>query len=275
MAHLLLTGFAAILAVAAAIACYALGRRANRRAESTPHERTHGRASRDGLQTNLRGYALDAIGESVLLVHPDGRVLDCNSAALTLFQRHRDGLCDVYASTIRTFGKSGAPAYEIAQRRGLWTGESWIRLPDGSVTLCLSRVVPIYEPGSEEVIVAFAEAHRDVVAEQVAGRELRDRLYSATAAAGSVAADGREALAKLGAAFRDLETSMQAYDRILSALSVQDPVTEVLAGLVHEVRETNLALGTQATMHDVPVLLAKIGNDLDRRAAPRPRTIPS
>src|SRR5215212_3940157 len=46
----------------------------------------------------VRSLAFDAVGEAVLITTPDGRVSDCNSAAMTLFHRHRSDLEDAFVA---------------------------------------------------------------------------------------------------------------------------------------------------------------------------------
>jgi PAS domain-containing protein len=232
------------------VAQTAEGGRTEAEAESEVDQRTNQRAA--------RALALDAVSEAVLIVQDDGRVRDCNSAALALFQRHRASLQDVYVSTLRTLDEANLDAYRSARERGLWAGDSWARVPDGSVTLCLTRIVPLCDVHGR--VTAFSESYRDVVSEQLAGQGLRDRLFGVRAALESPenAISAELSLSRLGASFRDLEVAVQQYERVIDALSMQDPVTESLAGLVHEVREATSTVTTQAVLKDIPELLATI-----------------
>ena len=226
------------------------------RAGSEVEQRTDQRAA--------RGLALDAISEAVLIVQEDGRVRDCNSAALALFQRHRTSMHDVFVSTLRTLDDASLDAYRSACEQGLWAGESWARLPDGSVSLCLTRIVPLRDVQGR--VTVFSESYRDVVGEQLASGELRDRLFGIRRILDSQqdAMSADLSLARLGASFRDLESAVEQYERVIAALSVQDPLTESLAGLVNEVRESSSTAATLAMLKDIPELLAAIRRQLGR-----------
>jgi len=221
-------------------------------------------AGTDGDHRQERSLALDAISEAVLIVREDGRVRDSNSAALTLFNRHRTSMEEVYVSALRTLDDESRNAYQLARERGVWAGESWARIPDGSVTLCLTRIVPLQDAQGRTSL--FAESYRDVVSEQLASRDLRDRLFGARhdLAAAPEGSSATLSLARLGAAFRDLEVAVQRYERVLNALSMQDPLTEPLAGLVHEVREASSSDTTQALLRDIPGVLAALRTQLTR-----------
>lgn len=236
---------------------------------SSPQSNPTGTAERSDHRQE-RSLALDAISEAVLIVREDGRVWDCNSSALTLFNRHRTSLEDVYVSTLRTLDDESLDAHRVARERGVWAGESWARLPDGSVSLCLTRIVPLQDGDGRMSL--FAESYRDVVSEQLASRELRDRLFGAQydLTAAREESSATLSLARLGAAFRDLEVMVQRYERVLDALSMQDPLTEPLAGLVHEVREASGSDTTQALLRDVPGVLATLRTQLARLNGSRP-----
>src|SRR5687767_14649816 len=48
-----------------------------------------------------RAAALDSVEEAVLVADGEGRIRDCNSSALTLFDRHRDEVEEQYTSMLR------------------------------------------------------------------------------------------------------------------------------------------------------------------------------
>ena len=52
----------------------------------------------------VRSQALEAVSEHVLVVGGDGRILECNAAALTLLDRHRPAVTGLDASAL-----TGAP----------------------------------------------------------------------------------------------------------------------------------------------------------------------
>jgi hypothetical protein len=207
----------------------------------------------------------------VLITTPDGRVRDCNSAALALFRRHRSDLEDAFVTSLRTLERSGDSdgPYDAAASRAVWTGESWIRETDGSVRLCVTRIVPVRDSGGD--VQGFVEAYRDVVADQVLGEELRDQLYvvrrdeADRALAGSSLEDAAaDDLRELGLAFRDLERVMQQYDRLLPELSAQDPLTEAIAGLANDAQSAAAAAGVSGLLSQIPRRLARLRAGVER-----------
>lgn len=209
-------------------------------------------------QRAARALALDAISEAVVIVQENGQVRDCNSAALALFQRHRNSIHDVFVSTLRTLDDATSDPYGIARERGLWSGPSWTRRPDGSVSLCITRIVPLRDTNNR--IAAFSESYRDAVGDHLASEEMRDRLFGVHAAA-SANGDSTEAeiaLSLLGASFRDIENAVQHYERVVAALWIQDAVTESMAGLIHDVRKANSSAATRKLLADIPQLLAVV-----------------
>ncbi|MFN8570506.1 MAG: PAS domain-containing protein [Gemmatimonadaceae bacterium] len=262
----LLSGNVALTIAAVAVVAYAFGRR-NRRSSSvrTPLSGPGERSAGDdwAVMSGARAFALDAVSEAVLIVQSDGRVRDCNSAALALFQRHRGSIQDVFVPTLRSL-EADAEAYRVARERGLWTGEAWVRLPDGAVTLCTARLVPL--PDGRGSVGAFAETYRDAVSERLATQDLRDRLFGVRQAVNETTDTERaeEALVRLGESFRDLELAVQHYEHVVAALRISDPATETVAGLVHESMEASANAGTQALLREVPQLLARLKTHLDR-----------
>jgi hypothetical protein len=218
------------------------------------------RARRD-----IRSDALDAVSEAVLLVTPDGRVKDCNSTSLLLFDRHRAVMEGAYVSALRTLEYQGEHPLIVAEARNVWTGEAWIRQADGSVRLCLLRVVPIRNERGDTS--AFVESYRDVLKDGVMGDELRDLLFGIRSEDTRIALAGRDPLEginqelqELGVAFRDLDRVVREYERLLPSIAAQDPLAEAIAGTAVEVR---LAAGSR----DVPSLLAAIPGLLARLRA--------
>lgn len=226
-----------------------------------------------GERDRVRSLAFDAVGEAVLITTPEGRVRDCNSAALSLFHRHRSELEDAYVTSLRTLERSGSGdrPYDAATSRALWEGESWIREADGSVRLCVTRIVPVRDARGD--VQGFVEAYRDVVADHVVGEELRDLLYmvrrdeSDRALAGSNVADAAtDDLRQLGLAFRDLDRVMQQYGRLLPELSAQDPLTESIAGLANDAQSAATAAGLTGLLAQIPRRLARLRAGVERLA---------
>src|SRR5262249_20293284 len=133
---------------------------------------------------------------------------------------------------------------------------------DGAIRLCLTRIAPIRD--ATGTVVAYAESHRDAVAEGLLADELRDRLYglrhgdALVPAATPEAAAIREELAALGAAFRDLERAIQQYQRLLPLLAADDPLAEAIAGVAHETQAALRQLRVEDLLRDIPRRLARL-----------------
>jgi hypothetical protein len=208
--------------------------------------------------TEIRAGALDAVSQAVLVVGPDGVVLDANRASQAMFDLSAD---QHFAGDLRTLECGHVDAHRAAETDGAWNGESWVRHPNGGVRLCLTRVVPLRDAAG--TTVAFAESYRDAVAEGLLADDLRDRLYGlrqgiedAPSAPESDAV--REELVRLGAAFRDLELAVRQYERLLPVLAAQDPLTEAIAGLAHDTLRTVTRLRVDQVLHEVPGTLARL-----------------
>ena len=266
------------LAIAAVLLVIAVRSRLTARAASrsadavrAAGERNPDESTTRGERDRVRSLAFDAVGEAVLITTPERRVRDCNSAALALFQRHRSELEDAFVTSLRMLERSGSDdgAYDEATSRGLWTGESWIRQTDGSVRLCVTRIVPMRDVRGDAH--GFAEGYRDVVADHVVGEELRDLLYlvrrdeAERALAGSSVEDAAaDDLRQLGLAFRDLERVVQQYDRLLPELSAQDPLTESIAGMASDARSAATAAGLTGLLAQIPRTLARLRTRVER-----------
>lgn len=135
---------------------------------------------------------------------------------------------------------------------------------DGAVILCTARVVPLVDGAGQ--VVGYAEAFRDAVSERLATQDLRDRLFGVhqTSEEGTDRDRAQAALTRLGESFRDLEQAMQHYESVVSTLRVHDPLTESVAGMVHENLEAGAAADTQTLLREVPQLLARLRTRLSR-----------
>lgn len=210
-----------------------------------------------------RAASLDALAEAVLITDRDGRIRDCNSSALTLFDRHRSAMEDQVASTLRRFdGLDQSEPHRIAAERAVWVGEAWARQPDGAMRLCHVRVVAIRDERAR--IAGFSESYRDVTQDRNNEQELRDLLYGVRAfesagLSGNESLDAvREELRVLSEAFRDLEHVLRQYERLLPSLSADDPLTESIAGLAAEARAAVASVGVPALLEEIPRTLARI-----------------
>jgi PAS domain S-box-containing protein len=215
----------------------------------------------------LRAASVDALAEAILLTDGDGRVLDCNSSALTLFNRHRGELEGQPAVALRRFdGIEQSDPHRIASERAIWVGEGWVRLPDGAMRLCHVRVIAIRD--ARAVVLGFAESFRDVVQDQAGDQVFRDLLYgvrafeSATTTSSETLSAVREDLRVLSEAFRDLDHVLRQYERLLPSLSPDDPLAEAIAGAAHDARTAVAAVGVPDLLDEIPRALTRLRGNL-------------
>jgi hypothetical protein len=217
----------------------------------------------------LRSYALDVLGEAVLILDGQGLVQDCNNSALTLFDRHRESVEEQYASTLRRFeGLDQSDPHRVASQHALWVGEAWARQPDGGVKLCIARVMSVRD--SQAQVTGFVESFRDVTAERALSEEFRDLLYGVRAF-DSVATTPKDAvravqedLRLLSEAFRDLDLVIRQYERLLPTLAADDPLTESIAGMAHDTRSAAAAVGVSALLEEIPRALSRLRSHLQQ-----------
>jgi hypothetical protein len=213
-------------------------------------------------RANLRASALDSLAEAVLVTDGEGRVRDCNSSALTLFNRHRGEVEDQYATALRRFdGLDQSEPYRLAREHSVWVGEGWARQPDGGMKLCQVRVMAIRDARAR--IVAFAESLREVAHDRNIEQEVRDLLYGVRAveSAGTPSeklSAVRDELRVLSEGFRDLDHVLKQYDRLLPSLGANDPLTESIAGAAHDARAAVAAVGVPALLEQIPRALARL-----------------
>lgn len=219
----------------------------------------------------LRAYALDALSEAVLITDREGRVRDCNSSALALFDRDRRTIEDQFASTLRRFeGLNPEEPHRIAAERTIWTGEAWARQPDGGTRLCSVRVVAARD--AQARVTGFVESYHDVTTGRDAGDEMRNLLYGVRAFDPVAASsdDSAKALRRelyfLSEAFRDLDLVVRQCERLLPTLAADDPLTEVVAGAAHDVRAAMAAVGMPTLLDEVPRSLARLRGHLQQLA---------
>jgi PAS domain S-box-containing protein len=226
------------------------------------------RPSTDGVASRrsaLRARALDATADAVLLVSADGLVQDCNAAALALFGRDRQALEGRSAESLRTLYEGAhvpATFERIVAARGPWQGMGHVRLPDGSRIPCATRLIPEFaSDGRVDVMVEVHDGSRPPGTRGIghAALLLPDvPLDSGPVTPGVVRRD----LRFLEAAFEELGDLIDQYERLLPALSADDPVTEEVAGLAAETRERATAADLPRLMREIPRAIAR----LDRRA---------
>lgn len=209
----------------------------------------------------LRAAALDSLAEAVLITDADGRIRDCNSSALTLFERHRGEVEDQFGTTVRRFdGLDQREPYRLATEHSVWVGEGWARQPDGGMKLCQVRVMAIRD--SRARIVGYAESFREVANDKSLEQEVRDLLYGIRAFEPSGSGDRlsavREELRVLSEGFRDLDHVLRQYERLLPSLGADDPLAESIAGVAHDARAAVAAVGVPALLEEIPRALARL-----------------
>jgi hypothetical protein len=199
-------------------------------------------------------------------------VVDCNSSALVLFDRHRGTLEGQTAAGLRRFdGIDQADPHRMASERAVWVGEAWLRLPDGAMRLCHVRVIVIRDERSR--ILGYAESFRDVAQDQNVDQEFRDLLYGVRAfespqrtSSESLTAV-REDLRILSEAFRDLDHVLRQYERLLPSLAPDDPLAEAIAGAAHDARTAVAAVGVPGLLEEIPRALTRLRGNLQSLSA--------
>ena len=211
----------------------------------------------------FRSYALDALGDAVLITDREGRVRDCNSSALTLFDRHRAIIESQSAGVLRRFeGIEQTTPQRVASEHAVWQGEAWARQPDGGMKLCLSRVIAIRDQRLR--VTGFVESFRDVSTERNWSEEFRDLLYGVrsfqpeTPASHESLQAVQEEVRQLSEAFRDLDLVIRQYERLLPSLGADDPLTESIAGAAHDARTAVAAVGVPTLLEEIPRTLARL-----------------
>lgn len=220
----------------------------------------------------LRGQALDASLEAILIVSPEGRVRDCNAAALPFFDRHRTEVEALEAVALRRlFAADGREMnWELlVASRAPWMGDGLIRLPDGSMRECLVRSVPLFSPSGE--VDALVEVHRDPRNDGSLSTRAVGFPHSAFLAPGGVSERGgeppgeRRDLRFLAAAFHDLDRVVRQYERLLPAMRGEDPLSEVIAGVAAETNEVTESVDVPTLLREIPRALGRLDAQLARR----------
>lgn len=218
-----------------------------------------------------RAASLDALAEAVLITDRDGLVLDCNSSALALVDRHRGAVQDQYAKALRHFaGVEEEDARRAAAEDAVWVGDAWAHQPDGAMRLCHARVVAIRDERAR--ITGFAESFRDVALDRGDEEEWRDLLFGVrvlenASATPTESLDAlRDDLRLLSESFRDLDHVLRHYERLLPSLSASDPLAESIAGLAHEARAAAAAAGLPMLLDEIPRALARARGHLQALA---------
>lgn len=226
----------------------------------------------------VRSQALEAVSEPVLVVGGDGRILECNAAALTLLDRHRPAVSGAEAATIRKLvSPSGIEIAwrELVEARSPWTGEAHVRLPDESRRAMAVRSVPVFTSKGE--LAGLVEVYRD---SGTSTSLTADRFLSALDALDepgegdaheepAVAAERELRLLALG--FAELDKVMRQYEMLLPAMSAEDPLTEAIAGLAAETNELAATADVPRLLREIPRSMTRLRSHLTRLAGSAPR----
>jgi PAS domain S-box-containing protein len=251
------------LTVVLTAAGVALGWRfGKQKAKKPPPKPTSSSSSPVDERATLRASALDSLADAVLVTDSDGRIRDCNSSALTLFDRHRGEVEEQFATALRRFdGLDQSEPYRLASEHSVWVGEGWARQPDGGMKLCQVRVMAIRDARAR--IVAFAESLREVAQDRNIEQDVRDLLYGVRAfePAGTSSerlSAVRDELRVLSEGFRDLDHVLRQYERLLPSLGADDPLTDSIAGAAHDARAAVAAVGVPTLLEEIPRALARL-----------------
>lgn len=219
----------------------------------------------------MRGQALDAVAEPVLVVGSDGYIRDCNAAALVLLDRHRGAVIDVEASALRTLLTTRALPQEwkeLVEMRAPWTGDAHLRLPDGSRRASPVRLIPLFGAGRE--IVAMVEVYRELPSEPSLPPDQYLRALDAGETGDERDSEAERAereLRLLSLAIADLERVMRQYELLLPAVRAEDPLAEAIAGLAAETSEVVASADVSRLLREVPGTLARLRAHVQRLAA--------
>lgn len=276
----------AVLAVFGVALGWKLARRNTKKASISPDAKEPVAPAVDERAT-LRASALDSLAEAVLITDGESRVRDCNSSALTLFDRHRGEVEDQYAAALRRFeGLDQIESYRLAREHSVWVGDGWAKQPDGGMKLCQARVMAIRD--GQARVMAYAESFREVAQDRNIEQQVRDLLYGVRAFEpagnpGERLSAVRDELRVLSEGFRDLDHVIRQYERLLPSLGADDPLTETIAGLANETRAAVAAVGVPALLEEIPRALARLrahlqdlsldgSGEADRVATARPES---
>lgn len=230
----------------------------------------------------LRSNALDVAADPLLIVGAAGDVLDCNAAAFTFLDRHRSAVIAAQAASLRTLRLDGVAVewYEVVSARAPWSGEALIRLPDGSRRQWSVRLVPVFGDGGE--VRAMVEAYRDPAAaggdDEVVSRYLRALVDDEAAPddAGETAEHAAaHELQRLALGVAALDRVVRQYERLVPAMRAEDPLTEVMAGLVVETREVAESADVARLLRELPRTVERLRLQLQRLAGARAPGVPA
>jgi hypothetical protein len=209
----------------------------------------------------LRARAFEAFGDAILLIGSDGVVRDCNSRALELFERPHAAIVGVEANQLRRLDDLSGTAGPASLDRSPWEGDAFLRQTDGTWLPCLTNTVPL-PIVSDRLPSGWLETYRRFPTSRPTPPP--PWMARATPATG-VAAESTDALADIRAdlmflvsAFRELDRVVRQYDRLLPAVSAEEPLAEAIAGIASETRELVRAADVPSLLDEVPRALARV-----------------
>ncbi|MFP5355549.1 MAG: PAS domain-containing protein [Gemmatimonadota bacterium] len=240
-----------------------VGRRRDRPQPAEPAE-TAEPAPRKQECEHMRAKALDAVAEPVIVVGSDGRVRDCNAAALVLLDRPRGAVLETDASALRTLLTSRALPQdwgELLAMRAPWIGDAHVRLPDGSRRASPVRLVPVF--GANGALDAMVEVYRELASEPALPPDQYLRALDAGEAHAATAAERAEREVQLlSLAIADLERVVRQYELLLPAVQAEDPLAEAIAGLAAETSEVVASADVSRLLREVPGTLTRLREQL-------------
>lgn len=216
----------------------------------------------------MRSQALEVVAEPVVVVGVDGRIIECNAAALTLLDRHRSAVTGIEAAAIRKLVSPSGLEVEgtsLMEARTPWTGEAHVRLPDGSRRAIEIRAVPVFSQRGD--LSGMVEVYHD------AGEGVSlpaERFLTAIDALGegdeheppAVVAERELRLLAMG--FSDLDKVMRQYEMLLPAMRAEDPLTEAIAGLASETSDVVASADVPRLLREIPRSMTRLRASLTR-----------
>lgn len=210
----------------------------------------------------MRAKALDAVAEPVIVVGSDGRVRDCNAAALVLLDRHRAGVLDMEASALRTLLTSHATSQEwreLLDMRAPWSGDAHLRLPDGTRRASPVRLVPVF--GASGELTAMVEVYRELAGDPGLPPDQYLRALDEGEGNEEATTEGERAdreIRLLTLAIANFERVLRQYELLLPAVRAEEPLAEAIAGLAAETSEVVASADMSRLLQEVPGTLARL-----------------
>ncbi|HMN07581.1 MAG TPA: PAS domain-containing protein [Gemmatimonadaceae bacterium] len=249
-----------------------VGRRRGREPTAPSPDESAPTPRRQGDSESLRSQALEAVAEPVLVIGVDGRVKDCNAAALVLLDRNRPAVIDVEATTLRALVTPRAQLQdwkEVIALRAPWSGDAHVRLADGSRRASPVRLVPVFALSGE--LTAMVEVYRELPSEPELAPDQYLRaldLGEGGDAAGTAGERAERELRLLTLAIADLDRVVRQYELLLPAVRAEDPLAEAIAGLAAETSEVIASADVPRLLRELPATLARLRAQVQRLAEP-------